>query len=136
MRKIKISETKVAIGIIISMLLILAIISLDHCKNNKQSQNAIDLPPYPFKAENIIFMPYDKDKERASLGEKINAIAKSSGAGIIIITTYEQSKKELIHNFQEKVYALIRKGNIKQVEIEGHNRYILKGDRVNDLFKE
>lgn len=135
MNKINSKVVKRILQVFIIMLIVLGgIIGIQYFKYKEITDETL-LPPYPYDEKMITFIPYDEDVDDISLEEQIEIVAKSSGAGIIVIVTYEQKEKNLIENFQEEIYELIKREDVIKVEIEGKNRYILRGEIIEYLFK-
>lgn len=92
-----------------------------------------------FVAGSVAIVPYDESIDSISLEEQIDIIANSSGAEIIIITTYEQSKLHTPKSLNIKVKRLMDSNKysdeLDYFEVNDITRTVLRGEIVEELFK-
>lgn len=92
-----------------------------------------------FVADSVAMVPYDESIDSMSLEEQVEVIANSSGAEIIIITTYEQSKLHPPKSLNVKVKRLLDSNTysdeLEYFEVNDITRTVLRGKIVEELFK-
>ncbi|MHC1748934.1 MAG: hypothetical protein AB9856_11400 [Cellulosilyticaceae bacterium] len=133
MNKVEFSKARILI-LVFLVILVGGVIYGYQNNTDKNDKEARPQLPVEYQEDVISFVPYEQGKETMSLDEQISTVAKSSGAGIIVITTYQQKEEDLKDNFQEEVNSLIKQGKARKLEVEGHNRYILEGDETEYLY--
>lgn len=124
--------------VIIIVLIIAAIVGtiyFSNTSNAKEVKVEEPVPPYAFQEGVITFVPYDESIDEMTAEEQVEVVAKNTGAGIIVLTNYEQKEENLIENFQEEIYQLIKRDDVVKMDIDGHNRYILQGSMIDYLFE-
>ena len=92
-----------------------------------------------FVADSVAIVPYDESVDSMSLEEQVDIVANSSGAEIIVITTYEQSKLRTPKSLNVKVKRLLDSNEysdeLEYFEVNDITRTVLRGNIVEELFK-
>ena len=128
------SKTKIKYIIIIAIVTV-GLIYFFYTSSMNEIKVEEPIPPYAFKEDVITFVPYDESIDEMTIEEQVEVVAKNTGAGIIVLTNYEQKEENLIKNFQQEIYQLIKHDDIEKMNIDGHNRYILQGNKIDYLFE-